>query len=56
MGMAAPRSPVVVQDPLKSLVMGPGPSLSVNCYLENKFHAVVLNSVVQISGFVTIRV
>ena len=30
------RCVVGVRDPFKSLVMGP--SLSVNCYLENKFH------------------
>ena len=38
MGVAAPRAPVEgwSSGPLKSL--GTGPSLPVNCYLENQFH------------------
>ena len=36
MGVASPRVPVGVHDPLKGSVMDP--SLLDNCYLENKFH------------------
>ena len=36
MGVAAPRAPFGVRDPLKSSVTGL--SLLVNCYLEIKFH------------------